>query len=66
MSEIDKEYFRARLNAERTAAAAATCEEARAAHQALADEYANLLDGDGHRIANDQGVPDSIQQRLSY
>lgn len=62
MSEIDKEYYRARLLAEREAAATATSDVARAAHQALADEYANLLEVDGHRVANDRGVADPVQQ----
>lgn len=41
--QSDNDYFTARLRAERVAAAAATSEEARAAHQALADHYAELL-----------------------
>ena len=62
MSEIDRDYYLARLNAEREAAAAATSDVARAAHAALADQYVNLLEVYGHRIANDPGVADSVQQ----
>ena len=39
----DSLYYSERLQAERKAAAAATCEQARAAHQALADHYAACL-----------------------
>jgi len=41
----DREYYAARLNAEREAAARAATEAARAAHQTLAEEYAARLDG---------------------
>jgi hypothetical protein len=38
-----REYYSARLTAEREAVDKASCEEARAAHQALDDHYAGLL-----------------------
>ncbi|MFL6735445.1 MAG: hypothetical protein ACJ8F4_00125 [Sphingomonas sp.] len=37
------DYYRARLRAEREATELATCAEARAAHQTLANHYAQLL-----------------------
>jgi len=39
----DAEYYAARLSAERNAAQAATSEEARAVHRALAEHYASRL-----------------------
>ena len=48
MQEKDADYYATRLRYERAAAATATSEEARAAHQALADEYAGLLAANGH------------------
>lgn len=62
MSEIDRDYYLARLRAEREAAATATSEVARAAHSALADEYANLLEGGRPEIANDSRMNDSVRQ----
>ena len=41
--QSDVEYYAARLRAERSAADSATCEQARAAHRALADHYASRL-----------------------
>ena len=43
----DPDYYAARLRAERDAAAAATCEEARASHLQLALRYQQLLDAVG-------------------
>jgi hypothetical protein len=62
MSEIDRDYYLARLFAEREAAGSATSDVARAAHAALAMEYAKLLEVYGHRVANDPGTPDSVPQ----
>ena len=47
--QSDKDYYAARLRAERAAADAASNEQARAAHQALAHHYAELLAANGHR-----------------
>ncbi len=47
----DIEYYVARLRAEREAAAAATSEQARRAHRALAARYAQLLAARGHPAA---------------
>ena len=41
--QLDRDYYLARLDAERAAAVAATSEEARAAHQALVGHYLQLL-----------------------
>ena len=49
----DREYYAARLNAEREAAARAATEAARAAHQTLAEEYAARLDGGGTASAGE-------------
>ena len=46
--QSDNDYFAARLRAERAAAAAASSGEARAAHQELADRYAERLAANGH------------------
>lgn len=43
MTKLDREYYLARLDAERAAAAAAMSDEARAAHLELADHYTSLL-----------------------
>ena len=48
---FDPDYYLARLNAERAAAVHAASEEARAVHEALADEYAELLAAHGHSRA---------------
>ena len=48
--QSDKDYYAARLRAERAAAEAASNEQARAAHQALADHYAALLAADPAEI----------------
>jgi hypothetical protein len=48
--QSDNDYFAARLRAESEAAAAASSDEARAAHQALADHYAELLAANGHPV----------------
>jgi hypothetical protein len=45
--QSDIDYYAARLRAERAAAAAASSDEARAAHQALAGHYAELLAASG-------------------
>ena len=44
MKQETIEYLRGRVLAEREAALNATCEEARAAHQRLADAYARRLE----------------------
>jgi hypothetical protein len=41
----DSEYYAARLRAEREAAAAATCDQARASHLTLAEHYMQVLEG---------------------
>jgi|tagenome__1003787_1003787.scaffolds.fasta_scaffold10823001_1 hypothetical protein len=43
----DRDYYQARISAERAAAERATSEHARRAHLRLADEYEQLLNGDG-------------------
>jgi hypothetical protein len=43
MSNNDREYYLARISAERAAAAQATNEEARRVHLKLADEYEQML-----------------------
>jgi hypothetical protein len=47
MTAYDHDYYRARLDAEREAIESATCEQARQAHQALANHYEKLLCGSG-------------------
>ena len=43
MRAFDSDYYASRLNAEWRAVQNATCEEARSAHQAMADLYAERL-----------------------
>lgn len=49
MSQKDLAYYAARQRIELAAAAAATNERAREAHEGLAHLYAELLSGGGHR-----------------
>lgn len=58
--QSDGDYYAARLRAEREAAAAATSDEVRAVHQALAARYAGLLAARGNSAALD-GVPPEAQ-----
>jgi hypothetical protein len=46
--KTDPDYYVTRLTAERDAAASATCDNARTAHEALADHYLQLLAACGH------------------
>ena len=48
--EREPDYYAARLRAERDAAAAATCDEARRSHLELADRYQQLLSAFGHPV----------------
>lgn len=50
MSQKDIAYYAARLRIELAAAAAATDDGAREAHEGLAHLYADLLAGGGHRL----------------
>jgi hypothetical protein len=52
MKHSDLEYFLARIEAECAAAEAAANEEARAAHLALADRYAQMLAGAAQAVDN--------------
>ena len=45
MKGTDREYYLARISAEREAAEKATSEDARRVHLRLADEYQEILDG---------------------
>ena len=45
MSQRDREYYLARIAAEREAAERAISDEARSVHLALAEHYQELLDG---------------------
>jgi hypothetical protein len=45
MSQRDREYYLARIAAEREAAERATSEEARSIHLQLIEEYRELLEG---------------------
>lgn len=47
MSKRDREYYLARISAEREAAERATNEAARAAHLQLAEQYQEWLEGRG-------------------
>lgn len=51
VSKLDRDYYRARLVAERVAADRATSERARVAHVQLAEWYEHILSG--RREAND-------------
>ena len=58
MTKLDRDYYLARLDAERAAAAAATSDEARAAHLELAEHYSGLLAASDYSAASDKpGVP---------
>ena len=57
------DYYRARLCAELEAIDNATCEEARAAHQALADQYAQLLSAMPDRMPGLELVRDPLAHR---
>lgn len=46
MNQAEREYYLARIAAERTAAEQAANEEARAIHLTLADEYQRIVDGE--------------------
>jgi hypothetical protein len=46
----DSLYYSERLRAEREACGKATCEAARAAHAAMADEYAHKLEEAGELV----------------
>lgn len=48
----DSLYYSERLHAERKACAEAHCESARAAHQALAEHYAQILGGIAEPLAD--------------
>ena len=55
-NKCDRDYYAERLQAERMAAEAATCDEAREAHLALAETYAQLLaDGPAAKEAPGRG-----------
>lgn len=47
----DREHYRARLDAERSAITNAACEEARTAHRELAEFYEKLLNGEDEAAA---------------
>lgn len=49
-NKLDRDYYRARLAAERVAAEQATSEVARVAHSELAEQYEQLLSAEGSRI----------------
>ena len=49
-NKLDRDYYRARLAAERVAAEQATSEVARVAHAELAEQYEQLLSAEGSRI----------------
>jgi hypothetical protein len=60
----DSEYFSGRLLAEREAAATASCEQARAAHLALASEYEQKLAAkNGLRLVSDQDLTGALDPR---
>ena len=54
MSKRDREYYHARIAAEREAAERATSDAARRIHLRLADEYQERLDGSGSDGAPDE------------
>ncbi len=56
MSKREREYYRARIAAERAAAERATSDEARRIHLRLADQYQDLVDG--RRAQEPPGVED--------
>jgi len=52
VSDEKSEYYRAREAAERSAAEAASCPQARASHLKLADAYALLVEtSEAHRVS---------------
>jgi len=53
----DPDYYAHRLRAEREAAAAATCDQARAAHLVLADEYEHKLAQKGCQQPVSDAIP---------
>jgi hypothetical protein len=55
---FDPNYYARRLSAELEAAAAATSEQAREAHLALADHYRLVLGRLGHPVAVDSAAAD--------
>ena len=55
MSKPDRDYYLARIAAERAAAERATNEDARQVHLQLIDEYQELLDG------HDRKAPPSVE-----
>jgi hypothetical protein len=57
----DAEYYAARLEAERKAIEHASCEQARLAHEALADHYVKLQAEAGHRP---DGIPPEIPRQV--
>ena len=58
IKDNDPDYYAARLRAEREAAAAATCDEARACHLELAEYYRQML-SDTHPLRAVNGSTDS-------
>ena len=62
----DWAYFAARLEAERQAAAAATCEASRASHLELAEQYRQRLDSFGRvRLVGDPDGSERAEVRRS-
>jgi hypothetical protein len=49
MSRRDREYYLARIAAEREAAKRATSDEARRSHLQLAERYQGMIDGRGRK-----------------